>query len=90
MAERVLCEMKKCEWTGIEYPTPYSGNCFYTSDSKALQDFKKEVLAECPEMKGRLRIVSVKTMQDKQAKLAAARERSRAYLEWRAYQSTRW
>ena len=90
MAYRVLCEMKTCEWTGIEYPVIYNGNCFITSDSKALQDFKKEVLAKYPELKGKLKIMTLKTQQEKEQAARYAREHNRAYQEWNAYQSSKW
>lgn len=86
MAERVLCEMITDKWTDIIYPKPVDGNCFYTNDSKALQDFKKEVLAERPELKGKLKIVTVKTMQAAHLKVDAEREKIPAYLEFKAYQ----
>lgn len=88
MAKRVLCEMVTEEFTGIEYPTPYAGNCFYTSDSKALRDFKKEVLAEHPEMKGKLKVVSAKTAEDKAKAVFEARDRDRGYQEWKAYKTS--
>lgn len=86
MAERVLCEMVTDKWTNITYPKPVNGNCFYTSDSKALQDFKKEVLTEQPELKGKLKIVTVKTMREASVKVDTEREKIPAYLEFKAYQ----
>lgn len=86
MAERVLCEMKTCPWTGMEYPARYEGNCFFTSDSKALQDFKKEVLTEHPELKGKLKIMTVKSQEEKQSAAHEAMERDPKYLEWKAMQ----
>lgn len=88
MAKRILCEMKTCEFTGIEYPVPYSGNCFETDDSAALRDFKKEVLADRPEMKGRLKVMTVNSQRKAYEKMLSSRETSRSYLEWRAYESS--
>lgn len=83
MAKRVLCEIKTCGFTGIEYPSPYEGNCFYSEDSKSLQDFKREALARHPELKGKLKIVTVNSMEKAKTKLVEARNHNVSYIEWR-------
>lgn len=88
MAKRVLCEIVKEEFTGIEYPAPWQGNCFYSEDSAELRKFKEETLASHPELKGRLKVVSVAAMDRKRKAAYAARERSPAYQEWKAYRSS--
>lgn len=85
MSKRVLCEIQIDEWTNMECPYPYNCNEWFTDDCEGLRNWKKEVLTEHPELKGHLRIMLLKTMENKQAKVQEARELNPAYREYQAY-----
>lgn len=85
MTQRVLCEINIDEWTGMNYPSPYNGNCYYTDDSEDLRTWKKEVLKEHPELKGHLKIMTLNSMSAQQQKVKTTRESLPSYQEYIAY-----